>query len=220
MSKLPGLFDIFDNLDQIRIEDIARWLKPQPKLEYIENFLAQRILYPQAVPLTSDDMKIDLAIMREALRMASPWDKSSNPLLGDNTFLNITLRKILIPQRFLTFIPDLTTLTWTFVDGLLFGRSRKDFFEDLWTVVLEGETDEVIGSVLLPQFKDKDGVLQITVLGKTHKICAGTLTLIPCPKSRCEVSFTVRSGKILGKEDLALEVYGGKLGLMIDGRER
>lgn len=220
MSKLPGLFDVFDNLDQIRIEDIARWLKPQLKLEYIENFLAQRILYPQAVPLTSDDMKIDLAIMRETLRLASPWDKSPNPLLGDNPFLNITLRKILISQRFLTFIPDLATLTWTFVDGLLFGRSRKDFFEDLWTVVLEGETDEVIGSVLLPQFKDKDGVLQITVSGKTHKICAGTLTLIPCPKSRCEVGFRVRSGKILGKEDLALEVYGGKLGLMIDGRER
>lgn len=219
MPNLPGCFDSFDNLDQIPIEDIARWLKPQPNLTYIENFLAQRILYPATVPITQGDLKLDLAILREALRMSSPKDKKTTPMLGDNPFINITLRKILIPSKFLEFVPDLPTLTWTFVDGLLVDRKRQDFFEDLWIIVLTGEIDEVVGSLLRPEFKD-GGLLQLTVLGKTYQIRAGTLMVIPCPKSRCEVAFKVKQGKILGREDLAVEVSGGRLGLMVDGREK
>lgn len=218
MAKLPGLFDGFDNLDQIKTEDIARWLKPQPDPIYIENYLAQRILYPQTVPMTQSDMKLDLAILREALRMLTPKDKTT-PMLGYNPFINITLRKILIPSKFLEFMPDLPNLTWTFVDGLLLDRKKKDFFEDLWTVELVGDTNEVIGSIIQPEFKDHKGELQLAILGKTYMIRAGTLIVIPCPPKRCQVSFKFKQGKILGKQDLEVEVYGGKLGLMIDGRK-
>lgn len=220
MVKLPGLFDSFDNLDQIKTEDIARWLKPQPDPTYIENYLAQRILYPQTVPMTQSDMKLDLAILREALLTPMLGHVPDGTWLGDNPFLNITLRKILIPSKFLEFIPDLPTLAWTFVDGLLLGRKKKDFFEDLWTVVLTGEIDEVIGSLAIPQFNNETGILQLTVMDKTYKIRAGTLIVIPCPSKRCEVSFKLKMGKILGKEDLAVEVYGGKLGLIVDGRSK
>ncbi|MEK7617124.1 MAG: hypothetical protein AAB414_03650 [Patescibacteria group bacterium] len=220
MSKLPGLFDIFDNLDQIPVENIARWLKPQPSLAYIENFLAQRILYPQTIPITEADLKMDLAILREALRMQGPKDKKATALLGDNPFLNTTLRKILIPSKFLNFIPDLKILTYVFVDGLLLDRKREDFFEDLWTIELSGEISEVIGSLLIPQFKDKRGILQLRIGDKNYQIHPGTLIVIPCFKDRCEAIFKLKQGKILGKEDLAVEVYGGKLGLMVDGRER
>ena len=219
MPKLAGIFDSFDNLDQIQIENIARWLKPQPQAIFLENYLAQRILYPQTIPMTENDLQTDLAILREALRLFSPRDKKANSLLGDNPFLNMTLRKILIPSRFLNFTADLTALTWVFVDGLLLDRKKEDFFEDLWTVVLTGEIDEVIGSVLLPQFKNKDSSLQLTVLDKTYQIRAGTLIVIPCPKSRCQAQFKFKQGRILGKEELAVEVYGGKLGLMVDGRQ-
>lgn len=211
MPKLAGLFDSFDNLDQIKTEDIARWLKPQPQISYIENYLAQRILYPQTVPTGASDMKIDLAILREALR--------SNTILGDKPFVNVTLRKILIPSRLLNFIPDLPTLTWAFVDGLLFDRSRGDFFEDLWTVEVRGDIDEVVGSILRPQFKGEGGMLQLTVEGKTYQVKVGTLMVIPCSPKRCEASFSFKDGKFLGKKDLAIEVYGGRLGLIIDGRK-
>lgn len=218
MSKtLPGLFDSFDNLDQIPVEFIARWLKPQPELTYIENYLAQRISYPQTVPVTEIDMKIDLAILREALRVIAPGGKSQTPMLGDNPFINITLRKILIPSKFLEFVPNLPTLTWTFIDGLLVDHKKQDFFEDLWTIVLTGEIDEIVGSLLLPQFKE-DGILRLTVEGKTYQIRAGSLMVIPCPPKRCKVAFSLKKGKILGKQDLAVEVYGGRLGIMIDGR--
>ncbi len=218
MPRLPSLFDSFDNLDQIPVEDIARWLKPQPSHAYIENFLAQKILYPATVPITKEDLKIDLAILREALRMSRLSHPVSGTWLGDKPFLNTTLRKILIPSKFLAFVPDLTTITWIFVDGLLLDRKKEDIFSGLWTIVLTGEIDEIIGSLLIPEFKD-DGILQLRVIDKIYQIRAGTLMVIPCSIKRCEISFKIKGGKILGKDDLALEVYGGRLGIMIDGRK-
>lgn len=219
MSNLPGLFDSFDNLDQIKTEDIARWIKPQPPLEFVENYVAQRVLYPQVIPITKLDMDIDLAILREAIRLSVPKD-SKNALLGDNPFINFTLRKILIPAKFLIFIENVAVLAWVFVDALLLDRSKQDRFADLWTVVLTGETDEVIGSVLLPEFAGSAGVLQLKVLDRLYKIDAGTLTVIPCKRQRCEIAFNIKSGQILGHDNLAIEVSGGRLGLLIDSRKR
>lgn len=217
-----ALFDSFDNLDQITIENIASWLKPVPNLIQLENYLANKILYPQTLPLTESDMKIDLAILREALRINGPKLNlgKNNPLLGDNPFLNITLRKILIPQRFLTFVPDLISISWAFVDALLLNRRKEDFFWDLWTVVVTDDTDEIVGSILLPQFMGEGGVMELKLLGKIIKIRPGSLVVIPCPKDRCEIAYKFNQGKILGKQENAVEIYGGKLGLMIDGRNQ
>lgn len=219
MQNLPGLFDSFDNLDQIKTEDIVRWVKPQPPLEFVDNYLAQRVLYPQALPITKLDMDIDLAILREAVRLSVPKD-SKNALLGDNPFINFTLRKILIPAKFLNFVQNLAVLAWVFVDALLVERSKQDRFADLWTVVLTGEADEVVGSVLLPEFAGNNGVLQLKVLEKVYKIDAGTLTVVPCKKERCEIAFNIKLGQILGHDNLAVEVSGGRLGLLIDSRRR
>lgn len=220
MPKLTGLFGIFDNLDKIPVEAIAFWLKPPPNLIQLENYLANKILYPQTLPLTEYEMKIDLAILREALRINGPKgiDKKTNSLLGDNPFLNITLRKLIIPKKFLSFVPNLVSLTWVFVDGLLLDRKKEDWFQDLWTVILSGEVDEVVGSILLPQFEDDSSIMDLNILKKNFKIRPGSLTVIPCPKDRCAISYKFSKGTILGKKESAVEVYGGDLGLMIDGR--
>ncbi|TSC86887.1 MAG: Uncharacterized protein G01um10147_762 [Microgenomates group bacterium Gr01-1014_7] len=219
MPKLSGLFDSFDNLDQIDINNLISWLKPAPNPIQLENYLANKILYPQSLPLTPTDMQIDLAILREALRLNGPKPtEKGGPLLGDNPFLNIALRKILIPCRFERFVPNMPVLTWVFVDGLLLNRKKQDLFEDLWTVVLTDDTDEVVGSVVTPQFGGSGDTLDMNVLGKNVRIQAGSLTVVPCPKKRCEISYKFTNGKLLGKKEAALEVYGGRLGLLIDGR--
>lgn len=222
MAKLPGLFDSFDNLDTIEIDSLITWLKSVslsiPSYQ-LENYLANKVLYPQTLPITAQDMKIDLAILREALRINGPkLGTDSNPLLGDNPFLNTTLRKIIIPQRFLYFVPNLTSLIWAFVDGLLLNKKKTDWFEDLWTVVLTDDIDEIIGSVLLPQFGDEADVMNLSVAGRDYKVKAGSLTIVPCHKDRCEIAYKFKSGKILGKKESSVEIYGGKLGLIIDGR--
>lgn len=215
-----GLFASFDNLDQITPENIAKWLKVVPSSIQLENYLANRILYPQTIPMTDADMKIDLAILREALRINRPKAdaKFTNDLLGDNPFKNTTLRKILIPEKFLSFVPNLQSLTWAFVDGLLLERQKKDFFEDLWTVILEGESDEVVGSIILPQFTNPSGVMELKIEGKKYNVKSGSLVVLPCPKDRCEIFYKFNLGKALGKNENAVEIYGGRLGLMIDGR--
>jgi len=221
MPKLSGLFDSFDNLDQIDINALTSWLNnlpTKPSAVQLENYLANKILYPHTLPLTEIDMKIDLAILREALRMNGPKTPNANTLLGDNPFLNMALRKVIIPEKFMRYVPDLTSLTWAFIDGLLLNRNRKEFFWDLWTVVVADDADLIVGSILLPQFKDKGDSMDLSVQDKNFKIKAGSLTIIPCQKERCEIAYKFLSGKILGKKMSAVEVYGGKLGLMIDGR--
>lgn len=222
MPKPVGLFDSFDNLDQISPEVIASWVKPVPQINLLENYIANRILYPQTLPLTQYDVQIDLAILKEAIRISNQNSASqkNNVLLGGAPFLNLTLRKILIPRRFLDYLPDLMSLTLVFVDALLLSREKKDFFEDLWTIVLTGDIDEIVGSIILPQFTDSLGIMNLSLLGKNYKIKQGSLNVIPCPKERCEIEYKMQNGKVLGKGESALEVYGGKLGLIVDGRSR
>ena len=219
MSKLSGLFSSFDNLDQLDINLVSSWLKNPPSAAQLENYIANKILYPQILAISESDMKIDLAILREVLRISTPVSKKSEgSLLGNNPFLNITLRKIIIPEHFLQYVPDLATLTWVFVDGLLMHRERGDIFEDLWTVVVADGIDYVVGSVILPRFENRADSLDLKVSGQGYKIKAGGLSVVSCPKDRCEIAYRVDKGLLLGKKESALEIYGGKLGLMIDGR--
>lgn len=220
MPKLPGLFDSFDNLDQITPEEIASWLKPVPDYQLLENYLANKILYSQTRPISERDMQIDLAVLREALKKNSPRPEAqkTNSLLGDNPFINTTLRKILIPAKFLNFVPNFLSLVQVFIDAFLLNRKRQDYFQDLWTIVLTGDIDEVIGSILLPQFEGGTGVMNFKIQNKNYEIRQGDLVLIPCPKGRCEIAYKLQKGKLLGREENAFEVYGGRLGLVVDGR--
>lgn len=215
---MAGIFDTFDNLDQIKVEDVARWLKPVPQLIALENYISNRILYPQVVPITLLDMKKDSAILREALRLSSQHPQHKNEFLGGSPFLNATMRKIIIPRRFLDFVPDLASLVWAFVDGLLLSRPKEDWFQDLWTVVLSSDSDEIIGSILLPQFENLTGYIEIKLDNKVFKIKSGDVAVLPCLKERCPLDFNLNKGKLLGKQKSIIEVYGGKVGLMIDGR--
>lgn len=219
MPKFLSLFDSFDNLDQILPEAIASSIKPVPQLAALEDYLANRILYPQAIPQTVSDMQIDLGILREALKMNGPKPKDeNNALLGGNPFLNITLRKILIPAKFLNFVPNLAILAQVFIDALLSDRKKEDWFADLWTVVLTDDADEIVGSVILTQFEGSGGVIDLMVLSKNYQIRQGSLSVIPCPKDRCEIAYKLRGGHVLGKTESAVEVYGGRLGVLVDGR--
>lgn len=206
MPTSVGLFDSFDNLDTISLEAIASWLKPVPSITQLENYLANKILYPQTLPSSEHEMQIDLALLREALK------------INKEPFLNNTLRRILIPAKFLNFVPDLASLALIFIDALLLGRDRKDLFKDLWTVVLTSDLAEVVGSVIMPQFNSSSGVINLDLSNKKYEVKNGNLQVIPCSKDRCKIAYKLQNGQLLGKQDNAIEIYGGRLGLFIDGR--
>lgn len=69
MAKLVGFFESFDNLDLIPVEEIAKKLKIRSQLIELENFVSNRILYPQAIPTTSIDMETDIVILDMALKI-------------------------------------------------------------------------------------------------------------------------------------------------------
>lgn len=208
MAQFSGLFDSFDNLDQINVESVAGWLKTPIRLTQLENYLANRILYPRTLPMNAVDMDIDLSILREALKLTF------------NPFLNTGLRKILIPAGFLDFIGDLTKLAWAFVDALPIDPKKKDWFEDLWSIILTGDTDEVVGSLILPEFGGSSGEIQIYISGKSYSVKAGSLMVIKCPINRCDLAYKLKQGHLLGKSENSLQVSGGKLGIMIDARKK
>lgn len=219
MAGLPGLFDSFDNLDKIPYEEIARWIKPVPQKIQLENYIANKILYPQTLPINEYEVQIDLAILREVLRANAPKiSDEKDSLLGNNPFLNINLRKIIIPDKFLKFVPNLQTLVWVFLDGLLLEKTRVDLYEDLWSVILTDGTDEVVGSVILPRIDSPDAQIEVNVAGQNFKIKAGSLMVIPCEYQRCQISYKFKGAHALGKDEGALEVYGGKLGVVVDAR--
>lgn len=209
MPESIGLFDSFDNLDLISVDSLIPWLKNSPSPTQLENYLANKILYPSTLPLTEYDMKIDLAILREAIRICGPKSKS---------FLNVTLRKVIIPERFLHYVSDLVSLTWAFVDGLVLNNRKEEWFEDFWTVVLSGDTEKIAGSILLPEFGSPADSMTIAILGKDYQIGQGSLIIIPCQNRRCEIAYKFSEGKLLGKKESVIEICGGALGLMIDGR--
>lgn len=95
MNKLIGVFENFRYLDQIPTSDISKWLKTKINDTDLENFIGNRIIYPQTLPMNSLELEIDLAIFREAL-------KRQPEVLYDRR-----LNKIIIPgefqQRFGTF---------------------------------------------------------------------------------------------------------------------
>ena len=207
MAKLSAFFDSFDNLDQIPLELISRWIKPKIKDAQLENYIANKILYPQTLPMSEYEMQIDLAILREALRINGPKEgDNKDTLLGNNAFLNINLRKIIIPDKFLRYAPNLQTLVWIFLDGLLIDKVRDDFYEDLWTVILSDDVDEVVGSVTLPRIESKDAQIEVNIGNQSFKIKAGTLMIIPCEAQRCPISYKLRGAQALGKDEGSLEV--------------
>jgi hypothetical protein len=199
MAKVSGIFEQFDKIDQISIEDIAGWLGPQPA-HLIENTLANRHLYPQTAPIKKEDLAVELAILREIIR------------LHPNQFLNVKEKKIQIPTDFINRFPDLSQLTLALIDGL----NPKGIVE----ITLAG--GEVLGSFVKIEFNEATGSpanFEMFIKETKYSFEKGGLTVVPCSR-HSHINFKSQNGKIDGKSEAVLEIKGGRLGLVIDGRER
>ena len=198
MPKVTGIFDIFKNLDQIRIEDIDRWLKPTSQLAFLENYFGNRIYYTQVAPVTLEEMKIDLAILRECL-------KRNQEFFAENG------KKIIIPEAFISRLPNLSSLILAYIDAYP--------VKGIVTVILTSDfKDEILGSIVAPTFKGQGSSVDLLVEGKSYQIKQGNVNIIPCHSKRCHINFKSKDAQILGKEEITVEAYGGKLGIVTDCR--
>lgn len=199
MPKVSGVFESFKDLDLVPIEDINKWvdkLSLQPQI--IENYLGNLILYPQMAPLKPEDLKLDLAILREAFKR--------NP-----GFYSPNQRKLSIPLGFAERFGDLKEVILAFLDGVK--------MSEITQVVVSGNGhEEVVGSVITPKFTKDNAEVELTIEEKFYKVKKGSLTVVPCPKSRCHIIFKATEATLISKKDITVESYGGSLGIVIDAR--
>ncbi len=203
MSKLTGIFEYFPDVDQIPVESIQRWLKsPLPPIS-LQNAIANRLLYPQTLPVSKEDLELDLAILREAIR--------------GNIHYFIANKQLIIPSQFLGRIPDLSQVVMAFIDAYKYSNFPK---QHIIPIVLKDDVNQdVIGSCVFIQFKNNKGVAQVGLdQEKMLDVKVGSLIVMPCSKNRCTLKFDIKEGSLLTLTTGALDVSGGLVGVFIDGR--
>lgn len=193
MPKLTGVFENFLSLSHSNVDDIKRWLNFPTEAHQIDNFLSNRLLYPQTIPMNEQEMEIDLAILREAIRVNMQGDKSLV-----NLFFNPYKNTITINEDFLLRFRPTQKLVWALADVLPLKETTNIFTKD-WSGT------HGIGS-LTTFFNSNSQELTMEVNGQRLNLNT---------PSRAAVPFTQRQTQIkIG--DKVIPAMGGELGILID----
>lgn len=193
MPHLSGVFDEFGDLDKVSIEEIEKWLSQKMEEHAITNFLGNRILYPQAIPLTHEELDVDLAILREAIKL--------KPSLVYEPQTN----KIVISRSFIERFPPASKVARAVIEGLEPKGLHNIFIRDKG-----GQS--LIGSVISPLNPQKlstdEKTVMFTGLAIRKALPLNAVSFIPTPASDVKI--------MLGGEEF--RVSGGEAGIIIDLR--
>jgi hypothetical protein len=201
MPRLKGLFDNFQKLDSLQVEGVKNWLNRREDPALFENELGNRIVYPQTVPVTQENLIFDLAILREALKL-QPED-----------YYNQNFHRLYIPENFLNFIPDIHKLVLAFIDTF-----------DPWgvtTIFLRSERlgTMTLGTLIRPEIISDTGWIDLWVYGKKYEVPVGSITFIPAANNKIDIKFESGAAKLFEKNQTVAEVIGGQLGVIVDTRK-
>ncbi|MBI2595135.1 hypothetical protein HYW46_00170 [Candidatus Daviesbacteria bacterium] len=196
MSKLTGVFEQFKNPDQIPLQDITRWVKHAKDPKAIENFIGNRILYPQTVALNESDLGIDYAIMRESIRR------------NQRLYLNPIGNKISLEQSFIARFPPAAKFINIIVQSL--------DLPELTTILVKNNVGMIVsGSVInirkLPNFdklKEQE-MLELFIDGTPTKIRLGGISILSLKDHHIKLKIDGLNGMM---------VAGGTFGLVLDFR--
>ncbi|MCL5409717.1 MAG: hypothetical protein M1607_02555 [Patescibacteria group bacterium] len=201
MLKLRGLYLYFPVLDKLKADRVMLWLDKKTDLTLSENRLGNRLLYPQTIPVTPEEMAFDLALLRELIA------------LQPDHYLNRNLRRLIVPENLLDRFPNLSQVCWAMVDA----------FQPLGvsTVYLRSERLGLksIGTVIKPEKVNSDGIVKLWVAEKSYQLKVGSLFAIPVNAHRVDVGFESTAISLMGKSNNTTQVIGGDLGLLIDLRK-
>lgn len=193
MPHLSGVFDEFPELDKVPVEEILKWLVDKPEIHFLTNYIGNRILYPQAIPLTHKELEIDLAILRAAIKL--------KPSLVYEPQTN----KIIIPNSFAQRFPPLSKIARAVVDGLN-PKGLHNIF------VKETSQYRLIGSVISPLNPQKLSSDEKTVIFTGNAIRKAlplnAVSVIETPATEVKI--------LLGGEEFV--AAGGEAGVIIDLR--
>lgn len=98
MDHLPNVFKNFDNLYRIDIALVQSKLPFSMSSIVIENYVANRLLFPFAIPQTKPEAELELAIL------------SAVVTLNTGYFYNQTLAQVTIPPEYTLIYQDINQL--------------------------------------------------------------------------------------------------------------
>lgn len=199
MAKVSGIFEYFKDLDKISVEDVALNLKSSADDFYLENYIANKALYPQTVPVTAADMELEMAILAVAVKQ-------------NLTIFKLQQKKLQIPKIFITRFPNLQKL-------IIVVKDAMDLKEEIITLeVLDEGRVKPEGSLIKVNLKDESGSVRFKLDNKSYQTKKGSILFIPCNSKKCHLQFKTSSGAILNKKEGIMDVYGGIIGVVVDAR--
>ncbi|KKR81338.1 MAG: hypothetical protein UU73_C0003G0098 [Candidatus Daviesbacteria bacterium GW2011_GWA1_41_61] len=200
MPSFKSLLEYFPQLESIYPEKVIQWLKGQGSGQILENEMGNRILYPQTIPLSERELFLEMAILREALKVQP------------SKYYNRNLNRLFIDVDFLERFPDASSLVQAFVDALQ--------PVGLVSLILRSENvgSKSVGTLLRPRILKPEGKVTLWVGNQKYDIEIGSFITIPSSLNHLTIKFDSPVAKILDHHKLVAEVSGGRLGVVVDTR--
>lgn len=193
MPKLSGIFTNFPGLDKVPIDNIIRWLKIKPEVHSLQDYIANRLLYPQTIPLTQQDLEIDLALLREAL------------ILEPSHIFIPNKKKIVIPEDMENRFPPLEKLTMAITEAINPAGVTSIY-------VYRDNISVQVGVIARPEILNSPNELDVFIDNKMIRFATGGVSIFPLPPKPLTIKiatlepFTVSGGDV----GLILDLRGGK----------
>jgi hypothetical protein len=237
-------------LDDVSLEEIQRWVPLEVGTDYIRDYIFNKTIYPASLPVTEEDLAIELALTRQAIRCSIscasdgfpkkiglsadgllPWFE---PIVATGSVLTqapsyghslLTLLDALQPTSITTVVLDQSNLT----APLGAAASIKPFIS---VQVLESSAYLSLATVITPISNARPGspILRLRVTYESgdetsFDIKQGTLEALPIPMgeaARLRLQPLNRSDVGMGGPGRggSVRVVGGILGVVIDARGR
>lgn len=200
MPVFLGLSGYFSKLEEDDSDNLQSWLCLKKDRTILENEIGNKILYPQVVPQTKEDVLFNNVFLRKIIE------------LNIGELYNKNLKRIDIPEVFLELVPDLQSLAGAFIDVI------KPEGITVFTFKSNCFGRKNLGSIIRPENLQPGCFITIGIGEKQYQIKIGSLIVIPVPESKTDITFTSITAKLMNKKILSAQIAGGKLGLIIDAR--
>lgn len=192
MPKLTGVFGNFEGLDSLTADELNQWLKSKEQSYFIENYLGNKILYPQSIPSTMQDLEIDMAIFREYIR------RSPQLVISPKN------KKMVIPEEFIVRFPPIQKLISIILDVVTLSTITPISIARFNGMV------ETVGTVVSIINQNKEGFTDVNVNGQLLKLEVGSVTILPNKEQNIIIQV---------EKNQPIKVNGGEIGVVIDLRK-
>lgn len=193
MSKILGVFDLFDNLDRFSDQELLAEISTKIDSHNLINYLGNRIIYSQTVAMNKMELEIDSAILALAIR------KKPEKIYRHEE------NRIVIPYLLIPRFPPLPHLVRIIIDAL-----DLEFITQVW--IQQSGNFEMVGSIIPKKVISKIGkkdLENLMIKEELKKLTLGEINLLPVQDKQIRIKF---SG---GHE---FDCFGGNLGILIDLR--